>query len=83
MEARPLVLIEWADAYTVDDAAWNEIPDYAGEPEKVKSVGWLLKETDHAYVIAAHIGIEEEEEDEEVGGTMVIPKGMVTNITWL
>lgn len=74
----PLVDICWDDAASKDDT-WVPLTDLdESAPEKVRTVGFLVKETDKVYVVAGSVA-NEDIEDETVGNTMIIPKGMVTS----
>lgn len=50
-----LIYIEWADAYTCDDwKTLDECFDWANDYKWiVKSVGWVLKETDKYILLAS------------------------------
>lgn len=59
MTDKPLVLIEWLDSHSGN--GWQNIEELEGkaEPLYCRSVGWLIKETEHCKVIVPHISGEE------------------------
>ena len=70
----PFVEIIWDDAAS-NSQTWVEVGDITG-PEQVVTRGWLVKET-NSYVCIAGSVANEAIEDETVGNTMTIPKGMI------
>ena len=74
-----LVLINWLDARDVGDSQWHsreEVIDTKGAD--MKSVGWVVHETDNEIKISADIPLDPD--DDEVGRSTVIPKGCVKEI---
>jgi len=70
----PLVAIVWDDAAS-NSSTWVLPSEIAG-PEQVITVGFLVKETD-TYITVAGSVANEAIENETVGNTMTIPKGMI------
>lgn len=72
----PLVLIEWQDHYSEDK--WESL-EAAQAPDTssgvIKSVGWLISETDREYRIVQNLS----KDDAQVSMRMVILKGTVHN----
>lgn len=71
-----LVEIIWDDAAS-NASTWVH-KDNMEHPEQVVTVGWLIKEDDKAVYTASSIANDKEHED-DVGNTMVIPKGMIVS----
>jgi hypothetical protein len=72
----PFVEIVWDDAAS-NSATWIEPSDITG-PKQVITRGWLVKETDKAVSVAGSVA-NEVIENETVGNTMTIPKGMIVS----
>lgn len=76
-----ILLVVWQDAHTVD--AWTELGKPLNEdtkPAMCRSVGFFINTTKHALVISASVGIDKPKDEGTVGGTWVIPKGMIQSI---
>lgn len=71
-----LVEIIWDDAAS-NASTWVH-KDNMEMPEQVATIGWLIKEDDKAVYTASSIANDKEHED-DVGNTMVIPKGMIVS----
>ncbi|MCA2570648.1 hypothetical protein [Microcystis sp. M42BS1] len=65
-----LIEIHWEDAATTH--GWEEESEIDYEPPIVITVGFLIKETDKAYVVASTVG-----GDKTSNSRIIIPKGMV------
>lgn len=76
-----LVEVCWDDAAS-NSETWVDLKTLEGAPELVVTVGFLVKETAKAYVVAGSVA-NEDIEDETVGNTMIIPKGMVTSFRYV
>ncbi len=64
-----IVYIEWIDSRGTH-SSWTELDDMAHDPCIIKSVGYVVNETENSIHIVPHIGT-----DPEQGcGDMVIPK---------
>lgn len=72
----PFVEVVWDDAAS-NSATWVTPSEIAG-PEKVITRGWLIKETPTYVAIAGSVA-NEAIENETVGSTMTIPKGMIVS----
>lgn len=74
MTERKLLYIEWTDSRGCH-ASWQHVEAIADdEPCKLRSVGWVIKDTrDHIH-LAPHIG----DDPEQVCGDMIIPKLAIT-----
>lgn len=70
------VEIVWDDAAS-NSETWVTTDAIAG-PEQVITRGWLVKETDKYIAIAGSVA-NEAIENETVGNTMTIPKGMIVS----
>ena len=68
----PFIEVVWDDAAS-NSSTWVTIAEVTG-PEQVITRGWLVKETDTVLAIA-NVEIEED----TVGNTMTIPKGMIVS----
>lgn len=78
-----VLLVVWQDAHTVD--AWTELGKPLNDdtqPAMCRSVGFFIKITKHALVISASVGLNKPDEG-TVGGTWVLPKGMIKSIELL
>lgn len=77
----PVVLVEWQDAQSHGDSSWqdpSEILTWALEPCPVmKTVGFLVAETDMHYVLMETFG------PEECSGATKIPKGWTVDVIHL
>lgn len=71
-----LVKINWDDAFSLPDD-WLDLPLEPLEPRPMVSVGFIVQETDWGYAIAHTY----DEDGESCCGVIVIPKGMVTEVT--
>lgn len=71
----PLVAVQWVDSCS-PDGGWTYskqiVRDY--DPSVVRSVGWLVRETDAALVLAPHVANPNDADSEQVDGLMAIPK---------
>lgn len=79
----PFVEIVWDDASS-NSESWAHIKDIA-EPEQVITRGWLIKQTGEpggieGYVCVAASLSNEELEEEVVGNTMTVPRGMIVKM---
>lgn len=72
----PFVEVIWDDAAS-NNSAWIEVSEVCG-PEQVMTRGFLVKETE-SYVVVAGSVANEELDNEAVGNTMTIPKGMIVS----
>lgn len=72
----PFVEIVWDDAAS-NSETWVTA-DAITAPEQVITRGWLVKETEGYVALAGSVANEELDED-HVGNTMTIPKGMVVS----
>jgi len=82
MHKNKLVLINWLDARDVGDSQWHprsEVEETKGAD--MKSVGWVIHETENEIKISADIPLDPE--DDEVGRTTIIPRGCVKVIKQL
>ena len=65
-----LIEVHWEDAMTTH--GWEEEAEIESEPPIVVTVGFLIKETEKAYVVASTVG-----GDQTSNSRIIIPKGMV------
>lgn len=74
-----IIYVEWVDSISYGSSVWTHkdtVLKSDGLPV-LESVGFLLKETDEAVVIAAHVG------DGSISGDMSIPKVAIKKRKWL
>lgn len=70
----PIVLIEWKDHESED--AWGKLSDaFKGDPPWINTIGWLIRENDECYIVAATIA-----DDGEGCQVIRILKGTVIQI---
>lgn len=73
MDLPPVVYIEWLDAITEADNGWkSRALIVAQKPAVIHTVGFLLADEPTHYTVAGTLA------DDEVGGDVTIPKGMIT-----
>lgn len=72
----PFVEVVWDDAVS-NSASWVTTEEIAG-PEQVITRGWLVKETAKAVTLAGSVA-NEAVDNETVGNTMTIPRGMIVS----
>lgn len=72
----PLIEVIWNDASS-NSESWVHLNDIA-VPEKVNTTGFLVKETDDYITVANSVPVDEAD-NETVGNTMTIPKGMIVS----
>jgi len=67
------VYLEWLDSVTLDSGGWSDIKKEIMPltPDLVKSVGWVLKETDDYVILVSHL------ENAEASGEFCIPKACI------
>lgn len=71
-------LVEWLDSRGATDR-WARKEDLAEiDCCKMVSAGWVVAENEREIQIAPHIGIEDDAEDAQFCGVMVIPKVAIT-----
>lgn len=75
-----LVYLEWRDSYGVS-AEWRETEAAEPHAHRCFSVGWILKETDEAIILAPHLSPANDliHAEEQSCGDMVIPKSAVVH----
>lgn len=74
-----LILIDWIDAIGGGDE-WLSLEELKEQkPHVHHSVGFLAHETDECYTISMSY----DEEEQNMGGWLCIPKPYVTKILWL
>jgi len=71
------IYIEWLDSQSIDD--WTELKDIEMNFKRIRSLGWLVKETAAGYAVA----LSEDEENGMYACTMEIPRCSVTRIMFL
>ena len=74
----PLVLVRWLDS--VSDDGWTKINADQLELAECASVGFLIRETAPAKVIAPHVAYPDEEDNARSTGAMTIPVGAIVEI---
>lgn len=68
----PLVEIKWRDAQT--SHGWDHADDVDLEVPVVTTIGFLVKEDEHALMVASSVG-----DDKHTNARMLIPIGMVVS----
>jgi hypothetical protein len=69
----PITIIEWFDSCSIRGGTWHSHDDAEQlVPDRIKSVGWVLKETKEAVTMVPHTA------EHSVGGEMCIPKVAIT-----
>lgn len=75
-----IIYVKWVDSISYGSSVWTNkdvvVKSEAGLPV-LESVGFLLKETADAVVIAGHVG------DGSISGDMSIPKVAIKKRRWL
>jgi hypothetical protein len=71
----PLVLVEWDDAWTDHEPITEYAAGIAHGPERLRTLGWVLKEDD------VGITVVNEFYGDEYRGRTFIPRGMVRSVT--
>ena len=69
----PLVIVTWVDAST--QSGWTDLHEIKANPVKVKTVGWLLSETDQCVTLFSSFT-----QDQAAGEVTTIPAPWVTSI---
>jgi hypothetical protein len=74
-----LVYIEWADSASSVSGGWIELDGLQGRCALVRSVGWLIQDTEECKVLLPHLT-----EDKKQGcGEMIIPASSVRSMVSL
>lgn len=71
------MIVEWDDATT--DSGWCPPGDVSCKPERVVSVGWVIKHTKTAITLAGDTDAKRPLRG-DVNRTIVIPQGMVRDV---
>jgi hypothetical protein len=77
--AAQLVYLEWVDS--AGGQGWQRTEDYTPGLILVRSIGWLMDETEQHVTLAGHLGREDdraEGDTSQAHGWMTIPKGAIT-----
>lgn len=77
-----LVLVEWVDSWSSYDSHWEEVSLLNENLTPVRSVGWIVQETDKSLVVCPHLDHAEEGEGNTFGW-IGIPKSAVRSIKQL
>ena len=78
MKRGTLVVISWLDAHA--DSGWGPVKEQTTKPQAVLSVGWVIKDTKKAIVIAADVDPKGQGRKDDCNRTLLVPKGMVLGI---
>ena len=81
---KEIVLIEWVDSHS--GRGWQTLDELEGnaEPLYCRSVGWLIKETEHCKTIVPHIAGEENGDVMLLGcGDLTIPTKAIVKVKHL
>jgi hypothetical protein len=74
-----LVMVTWLDTKEVSSGVWHDFDEVnKTNSAEIKSVGWIIQETDRDLKISADIPTDIT--DTEVGRTTVIPRGCIQEI---
>ena len=82
MKKPKLIYVKWRDSCGVS-SSWEDLKDAGIENDNdsdiciCESVGWLIDENKHLIKIFSNITIRRDKIDEEVSGSMTIPKGCI------
>jgi len=69
----PLVIVEWLDANT--ESGWTAVKDIKHEPTPIRTVGWLLSQTDKCLVMfSSHT------DDGDAGEVTTIPAPWIQTV---
>lgn len=72
-ESRPLLLVQWEDSSQPSSWVWLKSTDtYA--VTTVRSVGWVVRETDDVLVLAPSLSRPDEDGDVQALGVIRVPK---------
>ncbi len=71
-----LVAIEWVDSS--GPSGWTEASAVQNKCERIRSVGWILFESDEVLTIAPHVSYEQE--DPPCTGIITIPKQCIVKM---
>ena len=81
---KEIVLIEWVDSHS--GRGWQDLEELESKakPLYCRSVGWLIKETEHCKIIVPHISVEENGDVILQGcGDITIPAKAILKVTQL
>jgi hypothetical protein len=67
-------MVHWRDAVASMEAPWHDPQKLSACPMNVYTVGWIVKESDDAIVVAQSIPAGDCGDDHDVGGVITIPK---------
>ena len=74
-----LVYIEWVDSASSVSGGWIELEGLQGRCALVRSVGWLIQDTEECKVLLPHLT-----EDKKQGcGEMIIPASSIRSMAYL
>tara|TARA_R100001198_G_C5058433_1_gene110784 strand:+ start:16 stop:270 length:255 start_codon:yes stop_codon:yes gene_type:complete len=79
MSEPKLVRIEWVDSTSVDE--WTNLDELKADEKllaKIITQGMLVHEDDQKYILSLNYNEKQGLNDEEVGCSIAIPKGCVT-----
>lgn len=84
MRPRKIVEVTWVDAQSVDHGSWVDLSDLEKHGCKgalASSIGFLIGRDKYGISLAASLtfGLHTDE-IEQVGGTFIIPAGMIRNV---
>lgn len=77
MSERKPLMVRWVDAYA-NGQGWMSEDDIPSDPVIVRTIGFLVRKTDHAITLAQSHSIDKEEE--EFINYQTIPLGIVLGI---
>ena len=73
MSALPAIYVEWLDACHLKNQ-WHEVADLGADLLVCSTLGWLVKETDTAILVALTMA----DEGDQVVGVLNIPTSAIT-----
>lgn len=74
LENATLVYIEWRDSCSMN-GTWSRMHEVEDmEPCTIRSIGWLVSETNEHVVVAAHIS-----NNDSLSGDLCVPKAVITH----
>jgi hypothetical protein len=72
-----IAIIRWQDPESFED--WHDISETSDELAKIKTVGYVIKETDKSIVVALSV----DESNYSCSQSLIIPKVLIDKITYV
>jgi hypothetical protein len=68
-----LIAVEWIDSSGAN--GWNRVSETPQAPERIRSIGWVIAESDESITIAPHMTTDQD--DQNCMGALTIPKACI------